>query len=131
MLPLFDPNYYVIIDTGLFCLIWFVLLSCLNKDSNKEQQQEISATVCVFTQNGHDDVVLQDLDGTPRQEVEGRDDVAAVHQRVTGRRVCGSEVHGQGPQAAFGGSLERFAVVENVPVEVEADICLQALGETF
>lgn len=43
----------------------------------------------------------------------------------------GFEAHGQGPQAAFGGSLERFAAVEKVPVEVEADICLQALRKTF
>ena len=36
-----------------------------------------------LTEDGHDDVVLDDLDGAPRDEVEGDDDVALVHQRVT------------------------------------------------
>lgn len=45
--------------------------------------------------------------------------------------MSGFEVHGQGPQAAFGGSLESFTVVKKIPVEVKADIRLQALRKTF
>jgi len=54
-----------------------------------------------------------------------------VDQSVSRRGMSGFEVLGQGPQAAFGGSLERFAVVKKTLVEVEADICLEALRETF
>lgn len=45
--------------------------------------------------------------------------------------MSGSEAHRQGPQAAFGGSLESFAVVKEIPVEVKADVCLQALRKTL
>lgn len=45
--------------------------------------------------------------------------------------MSGSEAHCQGPQAAFGGSLESFAVVKKIPVEVKADVCLQALRKTL
>lgn len=43
----------------------------------------------------------------------------------------GLESHGQGPQAALSGSSEGLTAVEQVLVEVEADICLQALWETL
>lgn len=54
-----------------------------------------------------------------------------MHQRVSGRSVRGLEPHGQGPQAALGGSPEGLAALEEVLVEVEADIRLQALGESL
>lgn len=43
----------------------------------------------------------------------------------------GLESHGQGPQAAFCGSSKSLTAVEQVLVEVEADVCLQALRETL
>lgn len=84
-----------------------------------------------FTQNGDHDVIFQDLNRAAGQEVEGGENVAAVDQSVSGRRVRGLEVHRQGPQAAFGGSLEHFAVVEEIIIEMKTDICLQALRKTF
>lgn len=54
-----------------------------------------------------------------------------MDQSVSRRSVSGSEAHRQGPQAAFGGSLESFAVVKEIPVEVKADVCLQALRKTL
>lgn len=87
--------------------------------------------VCAFTQDGHHDVILQDLNRAAAQEVESGEDIAAVDQSVPGRSVSGSEAHCQGPEAAFGGSLESFAVVKKIPVEVKADVCLQALRKTL
>lgn len=43
----------------------------------------------------------------------------------------GLKPHGKGPQAALGGSAKRFTALEEVLVEVEADIRLQALRKTF
>lgn len=54
-----------------------------------------------------------------------------MDQSVSGRSVSGSEAHCQGPEAALGGSLESFAVVKKIPVEVKADVCLQALRKTL
>lgn len=54
-----------------------------------------------------------------------------MHQGVPGRGVRGLEPHGQRPEAALGGPAERLTALEEVLVEVEADICLQALGETL
>lgn len=85
----------------------------------------------VFTQDGYHYVIFQDLNRAAGQKVESSEHVAAVNQSVSGGSVCGFEVHGQGPQAAFGGSLEGFAVLQQVPVEVKADIRLQALRKTF
>lgn len=45
--------------------------------------------------------------------------------------MCGLEPHRQGPQAALGGSVKRLTALQEVLVEVEADICLQALWETL
>ena len=54
-----------------------------------------------LTEDGHYDVVLDDLDGAPRDEVEGDDDVALVHQRVTRGRVRRLELHGQSPECTM------------------------------
>ena len=62
-----------------------------------------------LTEDGHDDVVLDDLDGAPRDKVEGDDDVALVHQRVTRGRVRRLELHGQSPESAMQ-SLALFGV---------------------
>lgn len=85
----------------------------------------------VFTQDGYHNVIFQDLNRATGEKVESGEHIAAVDQRVSWRRVSGFEVHGQGPQAPFGGSLECFAVFKETLVEVKADICLQALWKTF
>jgi len=54
-----------------------------------------------------------------------------VDQRVSRGRVGGLEPHGQGPEAALGGPLEHLAALQERLVEVEADVRLQALGETL
>lgn len=87
--------------------------------------------MAIFTQDGYNNVVFQDLNGATGQKVESSEHIAAVDQGVSRRGMSGFEAHGQGPQAALGGSLERFAVVKKIPVEVKADVCLQALRETF
>lgn len=43
----------------------------------------------------------------------------------------GLEPHGQGPEAALCGSTERLTALQEDLIEVEADICLQALWETL
>ena len=54
-----------------------------------------------LTEDGHNDVVLDDLDGAPRDEVEGDDDVALVHQRVPRGRMRRLELHGQSPESTM------------------------------
>lgn len=85
----------------------------------------------IFTQDCHHNVIFQDLNRTAGHEVESGDHIATVDQSVSRRCVSALKTHGQGSQTAFGGSLESFAVVQQIFVEVKADICLQALRKTF
>ena len=43
----------------------------------------------------------------------------------------GLEAHGQRPQTALGGPLEGPAVLQQVLVQVEADVSLETLWEAF
>lgn len=70
------------------------------------------------TQDGHHDITPQDLDGAPGDEVEGSKQIPSVDQCVPWWCMCGLELHGQGPQAAFSGPTERFAVLQQGAVEV-------------
>lgn len=54
-----------------------------------------------------------------------------MHQGVTRWCMGSLELHGQGPQAALASSSEGLAILEESAVEVEADIGLQAVRETF
>ena len=54
-----------------------------------------------------------------------------MDQGVSGRSVGGLEAHGEGSQAALGGALEGLAVLQQSPVEVEADVSLQTLREAL
>lgn len=84
-----------------------------------------------LTQDGHHDVVFEDLNGATGDEVEHGEHVSAVDESVSGGCVGRLEPHGQGPQASFSGPLKGLTAVEQVLVEVKADICLQALWETL
>lgn len=54
-----------------------------------------------------------------------------MHQRVPRRGVGGLELHGQGSQAALGGSSEGPAMLQQGAVQVQADVGLQALREAL
>lgn len=54
-----------------------------------------------------------------------------MDERVTGRCVGGLKLHCQGPEAALGGAFERLTVLQQSPVEMEADVRLETLWETF
>lgn len=84
-----------------------------------------------LTEDGHDHVVFEDLDGAAGDKVKRGEHVSAVDQRVSWRCVGGLEPHGQGPQAALGGPAKRLAALQEALVEVEADVRLQALWETL
>ena len=49
-------------------------------------------------------------------------------EEVAGRRVSHGEVHGEGAEAAVGGQPEGRVLVEDLPVEVDADVGLHVLG---
>lgn len=83
------------------------------------------------TQDGHHHVSSQYLYGSPGYEVEGCKDISSMDQRVTGRRVGGLELHGQSPEAALGGAFKSLTVLQQRPVQMEADICLETLREAF
>lgn len=84
-----------------------------------------------LTEDGHYDVVFEDFDGAAGHKVERGEHVSAVDQGVSRGRVGGLEPHGQGPEAALGGSVKHLAALEEGLIEVEADIRLQALWETL
>lgn len=84
-----------------------------------------------LTQDGHHHVIFEDLNRATGDKVEHGEHVSAVDQSVSGGCVGRLEPHGQGPQAAFSGPSEGLTALEQVLVEVEADICLQALRESL
>lgn len=85
----------------------------------------------VFTQDGYHHVSSQYLYGSPGYKVEGSEDVSGMDQCVTRRCVGGLELHGQRPEAALGGAFKSLAVLQQRPVQMKADICLETLWETF
>ena len=73
---------------GQYCTV-----SAESRD-NRPFMGSMTMELLSLTEDGHDDVVLDDLDGAPRNEVAGDDDVALVHQRVPRGRVRRLELHG-------------------------------------
>lgn len=72
--------------------------------------------VMQLTQYGHHHIIPEDLDGASRNKVKGSENVAAVDQSVPGRGVGGFEAHGESSQAAFVGSPESLAVLQQAAV---------------
>lgn len=87
--------------------------------------------IFLFTQDGYHHVSSQYLYGSPGYKVEGSEDVPGVDQCVTWGCVGGLELHGQRPEATLGGAFKSLTVLQQCPVQMEADICLETLGETF
>lgn len=85
----------------------------------------------VPTQDGYYNVFFEAFNGASGDKVESSDHISTVHKGVSGRCMGGLEPHGQSTQAALRGSMERLAALEEGLVQVEADICLQALWETL
>lgn len=83
------------------------------------------------TQDGDHHVSSQYLNGSPGYEVDGGQHVTSVDQCVPGGSVGGLELHGQGPEAALGGAFEGLAILQQRPVEVEADVGLETLREAL
>lgn len=54
-----------------------------------------------------------------------------MDQRVPRGSVGGLELHGQSPQAALGGPLKSFTILQQRPVQMKAYICLETLWEAF
>lgn len=54
-----------------------------------------------------------------------------MDQRVSGGCVGGFELHGQRPQAALRGAFKSFTVLQQSPVQMQADVCLETLREAF
>lgn len=54
-----------------------------------------------------------------------------MDQRVTRGCMGSLELHGQCPEAALGGAFKSLTVLQQRPVQMEADIRLEALRETF
>lgn len=54
-----------------------------------------------------------------------------MDQRVPRWSVGGLELHGQRPEAAFGGAFKSLAVLQQRPVQMETDVCLETLRKTL
>jgi len=61
--------------------------------ANLVVDQTVLAEDVVLAKDRHDHVLLQNLDGAPRYEVDGRKEIAPVDQRVARRRVGRLELH--------------------------------------
>lgn len=71
------------------------------------------------------------MNGTTRDEEEGVQDVPVVDQNISWRSMDCLEPHTQGAQTGLAASMEGLAVLEKRPVQVQADVCLQRLWESF
>ena len=56
---------------------------------------DVCIEIALCTENGHEDGVLGDLDGSSSDEVDWVEDVTGVYERVTGRCVCRLELERQ------------------------------------
>lgn len=83
------------------------------------------------TQDGYDYVSSQYFYRSPGYEVEGSEYVSGMDQRVTRGCVGGLELHGQRPEAALRGAFKSLTVLQQGPVQMEADIGLETLREAF
>lgn len=54
-----------------------------------------------------------------------------MDQGVSWWGVCGLELHSQSTQAAFSGTLKSFTVLQQCTVQMQTDVCLQALWEAL
>lgn len=93
--------------------------------------QQSSGPAASLTQDGHDHIVAQDLDGSAGDEVERGEHIAEVHQRVPRRCMSRLELDGQRAQAALAGASEGWAVLQQRTVQMQADVGLQALGKAL
>ena len=80
----------------------------------------------VLAQYGHDNVILDNLYRPSGNEVERDEHVPLVHQSVAGWRVGRLELHGERAQTAGGSAFECGAVVEQVPVQMDANVSLKS-----
>ena len=86
---------------------------------------------CGLTKDGHHNVIFEDFDGTTGHKVECCEHIPTVDKCVSRRSMGSFEPHGQGPEAALGGSTKCLTILEEALVEVEANISLQTLWETL
>jgi len=93
----------------------------------KEQSKQNLNCNLPLTEYGHHHIVPEDLDRASGNEVDSAENVPTVDQSVTRWSVGVLESHCQSPQTAFAGTSESFAVLEQGPVQVEADVTLQTL----
>lgn len=83
------------------------------------------------TQDGHYYVSSQYFYRSPGYEVEGGEDISSMDQCVTRGCVGGLELHGECPEAALRGAFKSLTVLQQGPVQMEADIGLETLREAF
>lgn len=84
--------------------------------------------VCAFTKYGDDLVILNDFEGTGDHKAESVHALPHVEDEVTGGTMSGLKLHGQRAKAAVAGQAERRVVVEDLPVEVDADVRPHVFG---
>lgn len=87
-----------------------------------------SCLAACCTEYGDDLVVLDDFQGARDHEAESVDALPNVEDEVAGGAVSGLKLHGQGAQAAVAGQAEGRVVVEDLPVEVDADVRPHVFG---
>lgn len=87
--------------------------------------------IYIFTQDGYHHVASQYFNRSTGYEVQGSEHISCMDQRVSRGCVSSFELHGQCPQAAFRGPFKSFTVLEQSPVQMKANICLETLWEAF
>lgn len=96
------------------------------KREDKERRRMIRVSN-IRTQDGDYLVVLDHLQRSRDNEAQRVDGLARVVQKVSGRRMSHGEVHGQRSEAAVAGQPEGRMFVEDLSVEVDANVGLHVL----
>jgi len=81
-----------------------------------------SAGTSLRTENGNDDVILDDLEWPGDDEADGVEAFSLVEHDITWRDVEDGEADRQCPEAAVVGAAERRVLVKHSSVEMDTDV---------
>jgi len=82
----------------------------------------------VLTQNSDDLVILDNLEGSCDDKAEIVNTFSSVIQEIPRGGMTHCEVHGEGTETPVRGETEGRMLIEDFPIEVDADVGLHVLG---
>lgn len=82
----------------------------------------------MLTQDGHHLVVLNDLQGSRHHKTQAVHTLPCMVDQVPRGTVDSLELHGQGAETAVAGQPEGRVLLENLTIEMDADIRSHVFG---